>query len=617
MLSAAQQTVDISPPRGIDADPIASYKGDTSVLWSRHISQLPREVLSHIFGCLDCDDIAQVNNTCQQFREVVQVYHTHALWFNRLPRQFRQQLPESRLCLKQMVKDGLHPFTTPLGGEMPFLNAEQQVAASCFRTLGKMMSTPEYHPREVIASNVGSNLIGYLFARTSSDLSIYFSSVGGCLLLGQNDSGLWSEQRIAMNRTHLRFPLSIARPYRVSFSPNGRYFSALGLNDIQIYKHDNDKWQLINQQQVTTADRLQVSSSGKYLVVSGRPVGIESIRYFDEQECWHPMPLAVEINARVEQVEFSPSEQHLFIKCKRKMVILSLDSHGCWNSSWKTAWHRGIGRVYVQFSPSEQLLTISHKEKATVLSLNSRGCWNTSWETRSGQKIKYGKLCPSGCWFMIAYHATMAHGGFTEMIELNRSGEGVSRQIISQQNLKLTFSPGGNYLFREKKSEQYLLWGLAKSGQWLSYGDLTDWGAFLWRGLGQAKPGLGIIAFSPCDNYLFTSTEDGAVKIWQQDEQERWVVRGSEQCDLPVYWVKFSDSGVHALANCRQSIRIWGRDDSGLWSVKGIIPAIGVMMVDFHPVAEHLIFLWCTRGVQVWEIRKCLEPEVPQGGTTF
>ena len=616
MLSAAHKTVDVSPSRGTEADPTSSYRAGTSVLWSRHISQLPQEVLSHIFGCLGCDDIAHVYNTCQQFREVVQVYHSHALWFNRLPRQFRQQLPESRLWLKQMVKDGLHPFTTALAGERQFLNAEQQAAASCFHALGQMMSTPEYRPREVIAINVGSDFIGYLFARTSSDLLIYFSSVGGGLLLGQNDSGLWSKQTIEMNRTHLRFPLSIARPYRVNFSPNGRYFSALGLNEIQIYKHDKDKWQLVNQQQVRTADRLQVSSSGKYLVVSGRSIGIESIRYFAEQECWHPMPLAVEINDCVEQVEFSPSEQHLFIKCERKMVILSLDSHGCWNSSWKTALHRGIGGVYVQFSPSEQLLTISYKEKATVLSWNSRGCWKTSWETRSDQKIKYGKLCPSGCWFMIAYHATMAHGGFTEMIELNRSGEGVSRQIISQQNLKLTFSPGGNYLFREKTSEQCLLWGLGKSGKWLFYGDLTDCGAFLWRGLGQASR-LATIAFSPCDNYLFTSTADGAVIIWEQDEQERWMVRGSEQCDFPVDEVQFSRSGVHALAHGRQSIRIWGRNDSGLWSVKGSIPATGTMMVKFHPVVEHLIFLWCNSRIQLWEIRKCLEPEVPQGGTTF
>ena len=616
MLSAAQKTVDVSTPRDTEADPTPSYQADTSVLWShRHISQLPLEVLSHIFGCLDCDDIVHVNNTCQQFRKVVQVCHTHALWFNRLPQRFRQQLPESRLWLKQMVKDGLHPFTRPFVGVRQFLNAEQQVAASCFRTLGKMMSTPGYRPRVVIASDVGSGLIGYIFARTSSDLSIYFVSDGGGILLGQNDSGLWSEQIIEINRSHLEFPLSVARCYRGSFSPDGRYFSALGLNDILIYKHDSGTWQLVNRQQLGTVDRLQVSSSGKYLVVSGRSVGIESIRYFDEQECWHPMPLAVEINACVEQVEFSSSEQHLFIKYKRKMVILSLDSQGCWKSSWKTtlSWH--IRRVYVQFSPSEQLIVIRYGGKVTVLSLNSQGCWNTSWETRSDQKIKYAKLCPSGCWLLIAYHVTMAHDGFTEMIKLNRSGKCVSRQIISHRNPELTFSPGGNYLFR-KKSEQYLLWGLVKSGQWASYGDLTDRGAFLWRGLGQV-PRLGTIAFSPCDSYLFTSTEDGAVKIWEQDEQERWMVRGIEQCDVPVYWVKFSDSGVHALATCRQSIRIWGRDDTGLWSVKGTIPATRIMMVDFHPVAEHLIFLWCTGGIQVWEIRKCPEPEVRQGGTTF
>ena len=128
-----------------------------------------------------------------------------------------------------------------------------------------------------------------------------------------------------------------------------------------------------------------------------------------------------------------------------------------------------------------------------------------------------------------------------------------------------------HFCFGKQKSEQYLLWGLLKSGRWASYGDLSDRGAPLWSGPGQAKPESGTIAFSSCDNYLFTSTADGAVKIWEQVEQRRWVVRGSGQCDCVVYFVQFSQSGVHALAKCSQSIRIWGRDDSGLWSVKGTI----------------------------------------------
>ena len=610
MLSAAHKTVDVSPRRGTEADPTPSHQMDDTASWFHcHISTLPDEVLSHIFHHLECDDIVRIHNTCQKFRNVVQAGHMQAHWFNRLPQRFRQQFPKSRSWLKQMVQDGLHPFTTRLPvRQSESLNAQQQDAVMCFHILGEMMSTPGYRPRVVIASDLGPVLIGYSFARTSSDILIYFVSDAGGIFLGQNDSGLWSEQIIEINRTHLEFPQSVVSYRRVSFSPDGRYFSALGLNDIQIYKRDSGTWQLVNRQQLGTVNWLEVSSSGKYLVASGRSAGIGSIRYFDEQECWNPMPLAMEINACVEQVEFSSSEQHLFIKYKRKMVILSLDSQGCWNSSWQTTLPRCIRRVYVEFSPSEQLIAIRYGGKVKVLSLNSRGCWNTSWETRSDQKIKYAKLCPSGCWLLIAYHKTMAHDGSTEMIELNRSGKFVSRQIISRQNLELTFSLGGNYLFRKKTSGQHLLWGLAKSGQWLSYGDLTDWGAFLWQGPGHAKSGLATIAFSPCDNYLFTSTEDGAVKIWQQDEQERWMVRGSEQCDLPVHWVRFSNSGVHALANCRQSIRIWGRDDSGFWSVKGTIPATGVMMVDFHPVAEHLIFLWRTSGVQVWEIRKCLEP---------
>ena len=615
MLPTLQNDVPVS--RDVQALSEQVLPHDAPASWSQwHITGLPPEVLSHIFSFLDCDNIVRVNDTCQAFRKVVKAHHPQALLFSRFPQLFRKQTPQSRLWLKQMVDDGLHPFTRPLAGERQFLNAEQQAAALCLHTLRTMMSTPVYHPMEVITSNVGFQSIGIIFAKTNSNLSIYFPNADAVWLMGQNDAGLWSDQKIELNGPHRETSLSIARCFRGSFSPDGRYYSVLGFNDIQIYKHESGTWQLVNRQQLGAVDRLQVSSSGKYLVVSSRFDGIESIRYFDEQKCWNPMPLAIETNTRVEQVEFSSSEQHLLVRCIKKMEILSLDSQGCWNSSWKTTLPRRIKRVFVQFSPSEQLIAIRYKKKVMVLSLNSRGCWNTSWETPLNQKIRYIKFCPSGSRLLMAYCATDECEAFAEMIELDRAGNCLFRQVIALQNLEFTFSPGGNYLFAKKESEQYLLWGLLKSGRWASYGDLTDRGAPLWPGPGQAKPELSTIAFSSCDNYLFTSTADGAVKIWEQVEQRCWVVRGSEQCDSVVYFVQFSQSGIHALAKSSQSVRIWGRDDSGLWSVKGTIPATGVMIVDFHPVAEHLIFLWCASGIQIWELRKCFEPEVPQGGTT-
>ena len=617
MLPTLQNDVPVSRCVQVLSEQVLPH--DAPASWSQwHITGLPPEVLSHIFSFLDCDNIVRVNDTCQAFRKVVKAHHQQALLFSQFPQLFRKRFPQSTLWLKQMMRDGLHPFTRPFAGERQFLNAEQQAAALCFHTLGTMMSTPVYRPMEVITSNVGFQSIGTICARTSSNLSIYFQGVDAVRLIGQNDAGLWSDQKIELNRARREPSLPIARCFRGNFSPDGRYFSVLGSNDIHIYKHDSSTWQLVSRQQFGTADRLQVSSSGKYLVVSSRFDGIESIRYFDEQECWNPMPLAIESNARVEQVEFSPSERHLLVRCTKKMEILSLDSQGCWNSSWKTTLPGRVSRVYVKFSPSEQLIAIRYKKKAVVLSLDSRGCWNTSWETPFGQKIRYIKFCPSGSWLLMVYCETEMCAAFTEMIELDRAGKCMSRQEISLQNLEFNFSPGGNYLIGKKKeSDQYLLWGLLKSGRWASYGDLTDRGAPLWPGPGEAKPGLGTIAFSSCDNYLFTSTADGAVKIWEQVEHRRWMVRGSEQCDFVAYFVRFSQSGVHALAKCGQSIRIWGRDDSGLWSVKGTIPATGVMIVDFHPVAEHLIFLWCASGIQIWELRKCAEPEVPQGGTTF
>ena len=62
-----------------------------------------------------------------------------------------------------------------------------------------------------------------------------------------------------------------------------------------------------------------------------------------------------------------------------------------------------------------------------------------------------------GSWLLIAYRVTKACGGFAEIIKLNPAGKCLSRQVISSQNLKLTFSPGGNYPFSSIGAEQYLL----------------------------------------------------------------------------------------------------------------------------------------------------------------
>ena len=628
MLSAAQKTTDVPPGTEASRERVPSHQTDTPVLWSHmHITKLPAEVLSHIFSCLDCDDIVQVNDTCQLFRRVVQARHTEALFYRQLPQVFRKKFPLSRSWLKQMVNDGLYPFTTKLSTrESEFLNAEQQAAVLCFDTLGKMMSAPGYRPLEVITDTAADRNTGVLYTSASSDLLIYLPHHDKVLLLNQNNSGSWSAQSIGPRIGQSRrggHPLPLEEYFEGSFSTNGRFLSLFRLSDpIHVYQRDRDTWQLVNRQRVKTADWFKLSPSGKYLVAS-TPSGIESIRRFDDQEYWNPMPLAddIRINTRIKWVKFSSSEQHLAIKCKKKLVILSLDSRGCWNSTWETTLGRRNELRRVRFSPSAQHAALKYSRKVVVLSLSRQGCWNLTWKSGSSQGVEYAKFGPSGSWLLMTYSASTTCDGFTEMIKFNPAGKCLSRQIISSQNVKLTFSPGGNFLFRLIGDEQYLLWGLCKSGQWASYGDLKDPQTQLWPALRETMLKPDTITFSSCDNYLFTSTYYGAVKIWGQDEQGSWVVRGSEQCDSEVDFVRFSRSGVHALAAYwREGIRIWGRDEGGLWSVKGIIPTTGIVLnALFHPTAEHLVLVHFAGSIQVWEIRRGLASEVGQmqGGTIF
>ena len=64
----------------------------------------------------------------------------------------------------------------------------------------------------------------------------------------------------------------------------------------------------------------------------------------------------------------------------------------------------------------------------------------------------------------------------------------------------------------------------------------------------------------------------------------------------------FSQSGANALTLGWQSIRIWGRDDVGLWAVKAVISATRVWDAYFHPMAEHLIIFRRSHDMRIWEI---------------
>ena len=589
--------------RGVEVSPehLPSHLTNDTALWpQRHISSLPDDALSHIFNYLGCGDIAQANDTCQQFRRVVHAHHREALLFSQLPVLLRRLHRESLPLHKRLVQHGLHPFITELSTrERDVSNAEQQAAVACVHLQRRMVATSRYRPVEVLSEGISQRGAQVVYTTTSSNILIYYRYLSMVYLFGHNDSGSWSVQ-ILDQPVHdsYCYPLEGA-----SFSSNGRYLSVFSRRqNIQIYKFDSGSWQFNKQQRIDEGHRFEVSPSGKYLAVFTLTGGINSIRCFDETVCWKSvlMPSGNKKDPAVQWCQFSYSEQHIAIKYKKHLVILSVNCQGCWKQSWETTWSTCTDDVSLQFSPSEQYVAISYQRKVVILSQDSEGSWNVSWESPSNRSIHYIEFSPSGSWLLIVFLRSV------DVIGLDPAGKCISQQNLSPKNHQLTFSPAGKYLVSMERGRQYLLWRLLKSGQWLFYGDLTN-PASPWpgvRGLNQRT-----ITFSSCDNYLFTSTREGAVNIWGRNEQGSWMGLCSEQHDYLVKKVSFSQSGVHALTVDVESIHVWGLNDSGLWTVKGGIPATLALDAHFHPMAEHLIVIWAGVNIRIVEIRPVLESE--------
>ena len=575
MLPVAQKfsalTISLAP-RGRES----SSEMDAPMIWSqRHITQFPPEVLSHIFGCLGCDAVAQVQNTCQRFWKVVQANHREVFFYRQLPKLFREQFAQSRSWQKWAVKNGLHPFAAELPRkEKNILNGEHHAALVCFHTLGKMMLTSEYRPLKVFDDSWCGFLGQINFSSTGSTMTLYLSWGWDreLILLGQDGSGSWSKRVVKLEESP-RFMFALTAS--VSFSTNGRYLSFFtNDNIIKILKHDPDsgRWQLINNHFDDQVKRYEISPSGKCMTVFTKLNSIMSIRYFDDQGQWAPMPMAegVRIDPCIQCVAFSQSEQHLSINYEKKVVTLSLDS---------------------------------------------QGCWDILWESPSDRCIDYANFCSSGRWLLIAYKKSDQDDGSVETVRLDPAEKYPYRQTISTKHRRVIFSPSGNCLLSRSEGEQCLLWQLHKSGtEWVLCGDP---GAAPLPALGATSL-FDIIKFSPCGNYLFVSSRDKIMKIWKRDEQGCWMIQSNVQHDGKVTTVEFSRSGVHALTADGSSIRILGRDDNGVWSIKGTIPATGVTRLRFHPVAEHLIVSTGLDHIRIWELRKddsSGEVVKPTGGT--
>ena len=560
MLPVAKKAGIRHPPLGGES----SQETNVTATWSqRHITEFPPEVLSHIFTCLGCDDIAQVHDTCRLFRKVVLMEHAQAIFYRELPQRFREQFQQSRLWQEQTILNGQHPFTTTAarGNKNRFFDTGQHAALMCFRTLGNMLSTSVYRPVKVFTSPHRPCAWSVDFSLNSANLLVYSLPGRWATVLGPDEAGSWSEQTVDLGE----FGVSLLDVY--CGNRNGRMPPVFGSHNTIKYlrRDDHGRWQLVSPQWFKASDEHEISPSGKYLAIFTHIGGLKDIRCLDDQGQW--ILMSIKKSARIQS----------------RIRVL-------------------------QFSPSGECLAIRYEKVLALMSPDSQGCWNLTWTVFSQKPIAYMEFCPSERWLLVVcywYNYNPRFSCSADIIRLDPAGKYLSQQEIDCENCPLNFSPAGNYLLSQKffDKDNRLLWQLLKSGQWVFYGDLVNPETSP-LAIEETELMIDIIKISPCDNYLLISSIDGAVVIWGQDAQGRWQVRGREQHDSAPVSVEFSQSGFHVLTVDRSSIRIWGRDKGGSWFVKGVVRVSDVWNAHFHAVAEHLIVFRNLEGVQVWEVRK-------------
>ena len=537
---------------------VSPREAEPPVQWSqRQVIGFPPEVLTHIFRYLGSEDIVQVHNTCQRFRTVVREHQKHLLLFSRLPALFKRRYLQSLSWQKWVVQNGLHPFIDRLPDTKNQVtpHEEQQAAVLCLHTLENMRSTPKYTSEEVYC--VGPSPLDWQLSPSSSNVLIYYPR-GRLTLADQDVTGSWKNLRY-----HFTGAKTMKNP-GLFFSPDGEYLSVFGFdNEISVLKRAAG-WEAPHHFHCClpeSVNNFTISASGEYELSFTKTGGIDHICRFNKDiERWGIVPLVGSLDYKysIQRATFSPAERHLVVEYAEKLAMISRDNLGRWITLWKTPTH-GI--------------------------------------------ISYTEFSPCGRWLLLACGAS-EQGGSVAMIRLDPAGQRLQEQVIAERYLKLTFSPSGSYLVSQKEEAEYLLWRLSKSGQWQFYGDLTSSEAPPWPELGPMNLKPDTIAFSPCDNYLLTSTRDGMVHFWGRDEQDNWTIRGSLQHYEEVRVVGFSQSGVHALSVDSASIRIWRCDDDGFWSVKGSFRATHVKRAHFHPAAEHLIVFENLTSVRIRELRK-------------
>ncbi len=532
--------------------------GDSTLWMQRNITRSHTETPA--FSHPGTDGV-HTQKTCQTLPEVDRDHKREVELYNKLPKHFRHHYHHTLPWLQRVVQNGLHPFTNPLPGpllESLVVYEVQKAAVLSYHTLESMRLTPRYCPVEVLVNNFPKGQILH-FGNCSSILLVCAAS-GYTSFLDQDQAGSWTQGIMDLQKKRTM------KSSGLYFSDAEMHISIFGFsntgNKITVLKRSDAGWMPVHSQRLETANDFVISPSGQFVVLLSETGSIDHIRVFNRtSDRWQSMPLdkSFGCEAKIQRVIFSPIQGQLALEYPRRLVMLSQNRKG--------------------------------------------GGWSSEWETFSQQNISYAQFCPFGRWLLIAYEGNEKDdSGSVVVFKLGRDGQCLQKQVITDQDLKLTFSPTGAYLFSQEGAGQ--CWRLIESGQWQFYGELASNVTPLWPELGHLNLKADTITFSSCDNYLLTSTQDGLVHIWGRDEQDKWTVRGSEQHNGEVSHVKFSLSGVHALTVDKSTIRIWGCSDNGLWVVKGSIHAARVTDVHFHPVAEHLIVHQNSYGVRIWELRK-------------
>lgn len=541
------------------SSPVTARKADAATSWSqRHVTECPTQALTPATPGSG-GGIVQRQDTSQPPLEFDKRNKKEVQLYRQLPSHFRCHFQQSLRWQKWLVQNAHHPFTNPLpANQVDILYREQQAAVYCFHTLENMKLTPEYCPVEVFKCYFPWELILH-FSEHNSELLLY-QAKGHIRHVRQEVDGSWKEEIMNLHRK------SAMKSAGLHFGPSELHLSIFGFgassagNRFTVMRRYDPDWRSINSQRFEGVNDYVMSPSGKYLVLLCE-AGIKHICYFHQiKERWRRMSLdrSFDCAANIQRVIFSPAKKpQLAIEYPKKLVMLSMD-------------------------------------------LNE-GRWSRLWETDSQQTLSYSEFCPFGRWLLTAFEGS-DDSGSVAIIRLGPEGQYLQKQVIAEQYLKLTFSPAGAYLVSQKGEAQCSLWHLAESGQWQFCGELVGNGTPLCPELGQMSLKPDTITFSPCDNYLLTSTQDGMVHIWGR--QGQWTVLGSGQHDHEVIHVEFSLTGIHALTVDESSIRIWGCNDGGLWTVKGIIQAKRFKSAHFHPVSEHLVVIKDSFSVQVWELRK-------------